>query len=896
MIFLGTAVGAIVGLLVLQGLSGFVIGGVIGYLIAEIGVLKSRIGILEQQSKQRIERPEDIAAPTAIAAEAVIPKRVEPEPAKEPQPVVEPVAPVSSTSIRPQTGGSTTNVGRSVTASAIEEPTARGEDLLLKVIRDFFTGGNTVVRVGIIILFFGVAFMLKYAVEHARLPIELRLSATALGAIALLFVGMRVRKKREGYGLTLEGGAIGILYLTIFAAFRLYSLLPAPLVFALLIVVCASSAALALFQNSLALAVVGVSGGFLAPILASTGTGSHVALFSYYLILNVGILAIAWFKAWRLLNLVGFGFTFVIGAFWGYQYYRPEFFATTEPFLIIFFLLYVAVTVLYAHRQAPDFRDPVDGTLVFGVPIVGFLLQAALVKDYEYGLACSSLALGAFYLALAWQTLNRKVARLLAESFLSLGVVFATLTIPLAVDGRWTAAAWAIEGAGVLWIALRQSRTLALFFGLLVQIGAGLIFLSETNAHGEMAILNSAFVGALLVSIAGMVSGFLLHRYRTAIKVDEKSIAVLLLAWGLLWWYGGTFFEIQRHVAAVYQVPAWLVLISASALLQHYIGQRLNWVALRYASLGNLGLLFLALGWAATSLKHPFANLGYVAWPLALTSYYLVLRRTDDVMEQVKMLAHSGAFWLFVAVVGWELYWVVGEWLPQSDWSMAVFGLFLALVVMGVSSLKSKNIWPVGENGFAYLVIGTIPVIVLALGWLFFAGVRLPGNPAPLPYVPLLNPLDVTAMFILIALLGWVLRTRSLIGAPPDPLFIGLGIAGFAWVNATLFRALHHFAGIPYTLEAMAGSVLAQSALSIFWSVLALALMLIAIRVRFRYLWLIGAALLGVVVVKLFAVDLSNTGTIARIVSFVGVGLLLLIIGYVAPVPPRTREPVEVQS
>lgn len=889
MIFLGIAIGAIIGVSML-GWQGFVVGGLIGYLVVEINGLRTRVTGLEQKFKQ----PSDASRPASAPMQ---PSRRPPsEPvASAAEPVMVPPTPQPNIPAQPVASAQREESRSVASEHRAPSPASVFDRVVVNAIRGFFTGGNTVVRVGVVILFFGVAFMLKYAAEHARLPIELRLTGTALAAIALLFVGMRVRRKREGYGLTLEGGAIGILYLTIFAAFRLYDLLPGPLVFALLAVVCASSAALALFQNSLALAVLGVSGGFLAPVLASTGGGSHVALFTYYLILNAGILAIAWFKAWRLLNLVGFGFTFVIGTFWGYRYYRHEFFATTEPFLILFFLLYIAVTTLFARRRAPDLRDPVDGTLVFGVPIVGFLLQAALVKDYEYGLAWSALALGAFYLALAWQTLSRRSSKLLAEAFLALGVIFATLTIPLAVDGRWTAAAWAVEGAGVLWIALRQSRTLALIFGLLVQLGAGVMFFSEAKVHGDIALLNSAFIGALLVSFAGIASGFLLHHHRTAIKIDEKSIAILLLAWGLLWWYGGTFFEIERHVTAAYHVPTWLLVIAASTFLQHHVGKRLDWPALRYASLCNLGLLFLALAWAAvSSVKHPFAHFGFIAWPLALASYYVALRRTADLMEQIKILAHAGAFWLLVAVVGWELYWAVGEWLPRSDWSVAVLGLFLAALLMALSALRSKNIWPVGENDFAYLIVGAMPVIVLALGWLLFGGVRQPGNPAPLPYVPLLNPLDVTAMFILVALFAWILRARDLIGAPPDPLFIGLGVAAFAWINAALFRALHHIAGVPYTLNAMIDSVLAQSAVSIFWTVLAFALMLIAIRVHFRYLWLIGAGLLGVVVVKLFAVDLSSTGTVARIVSFVGVGALLLVIGYVAPVPPRTRKQAEV--
>jgi uncharacterized membrane protein len=85
----------------------------------------------------------------------------------------------------------------------------------------------------------------------------------------------------------------------------------------------------------------------------------------------------------------------------------------------------------------------------------------------------------------------------------------------------------------------------------------------------------------------------------------------------------------------------------------------------------------------------------------------------------------------------------------------------------------------------------------------------------------------------------------------------------------------------------MLRSMLVQAAFSIFWSVLALCTMLFATRHTLRALWLTGAGLMAVVVIKLFFIDLSNVGGIERIVSFIGVGLLMLVIGYVSPVPPR---------
>jgi uncharacterized membrane protein len=203
---------------------------------------------------------------------------------------------------------------------------------------NFFFGGNTLVRFGVIVLFFGVGFLLKYASEHIVIPIEARFIAVAMGAIVMLAIGWRLRGSRPGYGLIMQGGGIGLLYLTVFAAFRLYQLLPAGLVFVLLVATAFFSAMLAVLQDSRSLAAIGVTGGFVAPILASTGAGSHVMLFSFYAVLNLGILIIAWFKPWRSLNFLGFAFTFIIGLLWGGRYYRADLFASTEPFLILFFL------------------------------------------------------------------------------------------------------------------------------------------------------------------------------------------------------------------------------------------------------------------------------------------------------------------------------------------------------------------------------------------------------------------------------------------------------------------------------------------------------------------------------------------------------------------------------
>src|SRR5205814_10497958 len=171
--------------------------------------------------------------------------------------------------------------------------------------------------------------------------------------------------RRGCAAMFLQGGAVAVLYPTFFAALRLYAVLPPWATIILLLLIAALSSSLPILQDAIALAVLGIVGGFLAPILTSSQSGDHVMLFSYYALLNAAVFGIAWFKAWRILNLLGFVFTFVVGTLWGVTKYRPEDFASTEPFLVLFFIFYVGIAVLYALRRTVEVRNPVDATLVF---------------------------------------------------------------------------------------------------------------------------------------------------------------------------------------------------------------------------------------------------------------------------------------------------------------------------------------------------------------------------------------------------------------------------------------------------------------------------------------------------------------------------------------------------
>ena len=435
-VWLWTVAGAVPGIL-LQGPFGLAIGGIAGFLLGRARLLEDRLTALQKhldatstELTTRISGLEAQLQETPVSRSEHSETQDIPPEAITSTPADEPALP-ADTSI-PEFPESVQAVAEDTESEWLAPPPSptkkSGPDIGQRILA-WFTGGNPVVRIGIVILFFGISFLVKYAADRNVLPIELRLAGIALAAVAVLIVGWRLRERPGAYGLVLQGGAVAVLYLTVFGAIKLYQLLPGGLAFVLMVALVSLSGALAVLQNARSLALFGAAGGFITPILLSSGGGSHVMLFSYYALLNAGILGIAWFKSWRILNVLGFVFTFVIGAAWGHSSYRPEYFGTTEPFLILFFLFYVTIAVLFAHRQPPQLKGYIDGSLVFGVPLVGFTLQSALVHKMEWGLAYSALFLSTFYILLARALWKRQVEgmRLLTEAFLALGVVFGSL-------------------------------------------------------------------------------------------------------------------------------------------------------------------------------------------------------------------------------------------------------------------------------------------------------------------------------------------------------------------------------------------------------------------------------------------------------------------------------------
>ncbi len=757
-------------------------------------------------------------------------------------------------------------------------------DQAISAAQNWLFGGNTVVRLGMLILFFGVSFLLKFAADNQLLPIEARLAGLSLGAAAIFIVGWRLRHTRRSYALIMQGGALGLLYFTVYGAMKLYQLIPSSSAFALLALLGVAAAVLSIRQNASALAVTGIFGGFLAPILTSDGSGNHVMLFTYFAVLNAGIFAIAWFKAWRALNLLGFIFTYLIATLWGLFDYRSELRASTLPFVVIFWLFFAAISTLYAIKRSHTLRSMVDGTLVFGTPIITMGLLSRLMSDTEYGLCFSALIGATFYLGLAaWLHARRDDSlRLFTEAQLAIGVLLATLAIPLAFDGNVTAAMWAVEGAGVVWISLRQpsqTRKLSLLFGLILQFAAGLAVVMSSPYYTEIPLLNGVYLANLLLALSGLFCAWQLHEQQSdgPLKSRLSQFGWLLGGWGLLWWGKAHWDEINTFLSGDARFNAALLLIALTAGLFQQLALRGWWRNARVVALALGPVLLLLAAEQYTQWPHLFS---LWAWPVAVIALFALLYQQDASESGCDTWQHVIAAWLSWGIFINEIIYLSSQHIHTDVSRLAAFAALASAAVAAIKFLP----WPINAHWRAYWVYGTAPMAVLLCWWGFYSA--LSGGTSGLP---LLNALDLAQLATLLVLGFWLKHTliELTIPTPPRWLWATAGAAIFVWLNAMLLRTLHHQQQIAYTFDSLRNSNLVQMSLSIFWTLISLTLMFAATRKHWRTLWLVGASLQAIVIGKLFIIDLSHISGLERIASFMGVGLLLLLIGYLAPIPPE---------
>jgi uncharacterized membrane protein len=373
--------------------------------------------------------------------------------------------------------------------------------------------------VGILALLFAVTFFLKYAFDNNWVGPRGRVGIGLLAGSVLYPWSQHLLAR--GYKYFSEGIAglgAAVLYLSLWAGWHYYHIFPQDIAFVAMIVVTAVTLLVAVGRNSERIAFLALVGGLITPILVSTGENHEVSLFTYLTILGAGVLAIAWVRDWKSLPPVQFLATLVY--FWGWysEFYRADELATTVLFATVFFVLFAALPAVRSWRDGEFSGLEVGIVLVNSLAYLGALRQM-LWPDNRWALTVAVLVLAAAHLA-AERMLPEKrgtkvrMARIL---YAGLALTFATLAIPIRLDGRWITIAWAVQGAVLIWSGLRVRFAAVRWAGLvLFAIVAGRLVLIPIPA--DTFLLNARFA-----TFAICVACMALSCYFAATSDEELS-------------------------------------------------------------------------------------------------------------------------------------------------------------------------------------------------------------------------------------------------------------------------------------------------------------------------------------------------------------------------------------
>jgi len=774
--------------------------------------------------------------------------------------------------------------------------------------------------VGVIAILAGAGLFIQYAYEQGwfgRHP-WIRVVIPIVFGLGLLTAGeIFQRKAYRTLARVCTGGGVAALYWAAFTAWARFEqpLISEPIAWAFMAVITVAAILLSVRYASLTIALFSLVGGLVAPVLISPARDPGHTLFLYMLGVNAGVLALAYWKKWRVLNVLALVGTIANLSFWlTKHYWHGETAVEKLPFIVAylttFWFVYFLLGIVY-HLLGR--RDPSRLDLpVTMINIVWYfsILYALLRADYHYWLGPAAAVLGAVYLAqgLAIRRWAPKDARLvLLQVAQALGLL--TLAIPIQLEGIWIPMAWAAEATILVWLGCRLKDWKVRAVGLMVHaasIVALVWFADEAWNTKGMLVLNARTATFAAVGLALALSAWFHRRLerRPAVETVFMTIAAgaahaILMILVLVethrwftdaeaalrptdadWWVRCEHLRwIRDAVSAILLAGYGCVAVGLVAMLRRAFHHAMALVAFVAAfvvlasSLEHMPELKFVAGW--NEVGAVFAGVaGWLALAAILAHYATGKMCSDRPMAVVyELLALGVVLGLYMTEVGRsaDQMSTLGESLPESSW----FSLVAAGFAVYAGLLLARGLW---IRSLAHRVAGLTCVGVAGL---IFFGVAT--EMRTIYDTVLWQPRGV-AMLLLVASLGIGILAygRRLPKASRERLVVGsilavlvhLVVLGCFTLEAQDFwevRAERWFPGAE-----MDAWYARQATLSVGYALYAFALLAVGIvRRRALLRWLALGILVGTIA-KVFVYDLSKVEAIWRILSFLGLGLLLL--------------------
>lgn len=559
-----------------------------------------------------------------------------------------------------------------------------------------FIGENLLSKVGIVIFVIGMGFLVKLGIDNEVITESMRVAIGVLIGGGMIGLAHYMRSSFAKFSSILIGGALAVLYFTIALAFHEYELIPQMAAFIIMVVITAFGVLLSIAYDRKELAVLAIIGGFGTPFFVSTGSGNFSALLTYILILDIGMLALVYFKKWNVINYLAYGFTYLL--FLGVYFLKfidnqDETRLPLFLFLTAFYLIFFLMTIIYNVKNARKFRYPeimmllTNSSLYFG-------LGLGLVQGYEDGLL-SGLFTGLvaiFNFGFAFTLYKRKdIDKNLLYLLIGLVLTFVSLIAPIQLEGNYITLFWSVEVVLLLWLSQKSGIQLMKFASALLTV-LMLISLSmdwqqsyyPTYDYVELGVfLNKAFMASFF-AMASLIGSMLLMANEETFDVRgvkftwRKSYVQVLFA---IVFYLGFAFELHyQFLSMEWVLSKRLILLGiynyAYVLLVAVVAR---WKPSPMVEKASFGLSVIAVG-------------AYLAYYLSAVNYSRSYYILDDGLS-------TGFYWHYALLVLFVLILIHGYQFIQKTygfqskfgqialWVLAFVGVFVSTAEVGHLSM-----------------------------------------------------------------------------------------------------------------------------------------------------------------------------------------------------------------
>ncbi|TDW47265.1 putative membrane protein DUF2339 [Flavobacterium sp. 270] len=675
-----------------------------------------------------------------------------------------------------------------------------------------FIGENLINKIGVLILVLGISYFVKYAIDKDWINEPARVGIGVLCGALVMGIAHKLRKSYVAFSSVIVAGAIAIFYFTIGIAFHDYHLFNQTVAFSIMVVITAFSALISLSYDRIELAVLSLIGGFAVPFMVSTGEGNYVILFTYISILNVGILALAYYKKWNLVNILSYVFTVLLYGGWlsqELQNEKPHYFGALI-FGFVFYFIFILMNIINNIRTKGEF-SVAQLTILASNTFLFYAAGMAILHDYHpelRGLFTTSIAL--LNLIYAWFLykkfgLDKRAVYLL----IGLTLTFVTLAVPIQFEGNYITLFWAAEAVLLLWLS-QKSKISSYRFGSVIVHGLMIISLiMDWNKYynGDAVlniILNPIFTTGLFAVISLFGVWYLLKNEHEIVvlfglRFNPEKYKTFILELGFVILYLVGIFEVtyQSNVTIVNansaaSLPVLYHLIFF-ALLASYLIKKKTETGYQATVLISITNIILFAFW-------------FIRYPFKETEDILIFGKDEPI-----------AFYLHYIQLLLIIYFAYLLYKVNSG--KAAFSMFS----------KKSFIW-----------IGAFIVIYIASAELMLHGVKLLNSPTTVAQI------HASDMFKLEKL---------------DP----------GYIRQTLASDTMEVARIK----------IIKTGFPVLWGILAFVFLIIGIKKQTKALRIIALTLLGLTIAKLFLYDISNISETGKIISFILLGILILIISFV---------------